>query len=387
MALPIAQQIAARTFPPFSLERLLTTTFAPKAGQRLCILIDLENPADIKDFGFLKDPALTIQKHALESFQKPLNEGILAKMGLKGGEIFAYKLTGGSNLDLPDEAFDPSGKQVSLSGDVYPNYDIILCISTFSATAPLTAFAKQYGFRGATLHGVNEVILSSGLAVDYDEVSVEAEKLRKGVTKADWIEIDFGCEGRDFTLRLILNGQEAQKSHGLCRGDEPDVANLPAGEVYFVPEGAEGEFPHRYEDGSLGKMTVTGGRIVKAELIRGNASTVAAHNAKLASDPVTGELGELGFGTQLLPVSGRDIQDEKVRGTLHVATGRSDHLGGHLVPSMFSEKMNATHDDILFAPHKTPEILVKQARMRRGTENEVLIENYEPSAYLNGLLA
>lgn len=387
MALPIAQQIAARTFPPFSLERLLTTTFAPKAGQRLCILIDLENPADIKDFGFLKDPALTIQKHALESFQKPLNEGILAKMGLKGGEIFAYKLTGGSNLDLPDEAFDPSGKQVSLSGDVYPNYDIILCISTFSATAPLTAFAKRYGFRGATLHGVNEVILSSGLAVDYDEVSVEAEKLRKGVTKADWIEIDFGCEGRDFTLRLILNGQEAQKSHGLCRGDEPDVANLPAGEVYFVPEGAEGEFPHRYEDGSLGKMTVTGGRIVKAELIRGNASTVAAHNAKLASDPVTGELGELGFGTQLLPVSGRDIQDEKVRGTLHVATGRSDHLGGHLVPSMFSEKMNATHDDILFAPHKTPEILVKQARMRRGIENEVLIENYEPSAYLNGLLA
>jgi len=387
MALPIAQQIAARTFPPFSLERLLTTTFAPKAGQRLCILIDLENPADIKDFAFLKNPALTIQKHALESFQKPLNEGILAKMGLKGGEIFAYKLTGGSNLDLPDEAFDPSGKQVSLSKDVYPNYDIILCISTFSATAPLTAFAKQYGFRGATLHGVNEVILSSGLAVDYDEVSVEAEKLRKGVTKADWIEIDFGCEGRDFTLRLILNGQEAQKSHGLCRGDEPDVANLPAGEVYFVPEGAEGEFPHRYEDGTIGKMTVTGGRIVKAELIRGNAATVAAHNAKLASDPVTGELGELGFGTQLLPVSGRDIQDEKVRGTLHVATGRSDHLGGHLIPSMFSEKMNATHDDILFAPHKTPEILVKQARMRRGTENEVLIENYEPSAYLNGLLA
>lgn len=387
MALPIAQQIAARTFPPFSLERLLTTTFAPKAGQRLCILIDLENPADIKDFAFLKDPALTIQKHALESFQKPLNEGILAKMGLKGGEIFAYKLTGGSNLDLPNEAFDPAGKQVSLSMDVYPNYDIILCISTFSATAPLTAFAKQYGFRGATLHGVNEVILSSGLAVDYDEVSVEAEKLRKGVTKADWIEIDFGCEGRDFTLRLILNGQEAQKSHGLCRGDEPDVANLPAGEVYFVPEGAEGEFPLRYEDGTIGKMTVTGGRIVKAELIRGNAATVAAHNAKLASDPVTGELGELGFGTQLLPVSGRDIQDEKVRGTLHVATGRSDHLGGHLVPSMFSEKMNATHDDILFAPHKTPEILVKQARMRRGTENEVLIENYEPSAYLNGLLA
>ena len=375
MATPIAQRIAARAFPAFSLERLLKTTFGPKPGQRLCILIDLENPADMKDFAFLKNPALTIQKHAIESFHKPLNDTILAS-----------KLTGGSNLDLPDEAFDPSGKQVSLSKDVYPNYDIILCISTFSATAPLTAFAKQYGFRGATLHGVNEVILSSGLAVDYNEVSVEAEKLRLGVTKADWVEIEFSCEGKDHVLRLILNGQEAQKSHGLCLGDEPDVANLPAGEVYFVPEGAEGSFPHKYEDGTLGLMTVTGGRIVKAELIKGNAATIEAHNAKLATDPVTGELGELGLGTQLLPVSGRDIQDEKVRGTVHVATGRSDHLGGHLVPSMFSEKSHATHDDILFAPHKTPEILVKQVRMKRGDQNEVLIENYEPSAYLDSLV-
>ena len=384
---PIADQIAARSFPPFSLERLLKTTFAPKSGQRVAILIDLDDPSEIKDFAFLKNPDLSIQRHAMESFYKPLNEGLLAKMGLCGGEIFAYKLTGGSNLDLPDEAFDPTGKQLSLSQDVYPKYDIILCISTFSATAPLTAFAKQFGFRGATLHGVNEVILSSGLAVDYNEVSIEAEKLRLGVTKADWVEIDFLCEGSKYTLRLVLNGQEAQKSHGLCLGDEPDVANLPAGEVYFVPEGAEGSFPFKYEDGTLGAMTVTGGRITRADLIKGNPETVATHNAKLLSDPVTGELGELGFGTQLLPVSGRDIQDEKVRGTLHVATGRSDHLGGHLVPSMFAEKLNATHDDILFAPHKTPEIVVTQARMKRGAQEEVLIENYEPSPYINSLLS
>jgi len=387
MTTPIAQRIAARSFPPFSLERLLKTTFGPRAGQRICILIDLENPADIRDFAFLKDPALTIQRHAIESFHKVLHGGVMASLGLTGGEIFAYKLTGGSNLDLPDEAFTPEGRQLSLSKDVYPNYDIILCISTFSATAPLTAFAKQYGFRGATLHGVNDVILSSGLAVDYNEVSAEAEKLRLGVTGADWIEIEFSCAEKAHTLRLILNGQEAQKSHGLCLGDEPDVANLPAGEVYFVPEGAEGEFPHRYEDGTLGLLTVTGGRITKAELIKGNRSTVDAHNAKLSSDPVTGELGELGLGTQLLPVSGRDIQDEKVRGTVHVATGRSDHLGGHLVPSMFAEKSHATHDDILFAPHKTPEIVVKQVRMKRGEQREVLIENYEPSAYLDGLVA
>jgi hypothetical protein len=116
--------------------------------------------------------------------------------------------------------------------------------------------------------------------------------------------------------------------------------------------------------------------------LNGDADTITAHNAKLASDPVTGELGELGFGTQILPTSGRDIQDEKILGTIHVATGRSDHLGGSLTPDKFAEHLNATHVDILFAPHKTSEIWVTQARMHRDGQTKVLIENYEPSDYI-----
>ena len=165
------------------------------------------------------------------------------------------------------------------------------------------------------------------------------------------------------------------------------MANLPAGEVYFVPEGAEGNFPMRYEDGTIGLMEVSGGRVKHAKLLRGDPKVVEAHNAKLKSDPVTGEIGELGFGTQELPPSGRDIQDEKILGTLHVATGRSDHLGGHLTPEKFASAKNATHDDILFSPTKTPEIIVKQARMLRDGRQEIVIENYQPSGWLRKLLA
>jgi len=365
-------------FPPFSLSRLLRTVFNPTASERVCILIDLPEPAKMKDYAFLDDPAFSIQRNAYHYFYRGLKEGVLAELGLTGGEMYAYKVTGGSNLDLPDEAWAADGRELSLSRDIYPEYKIILCISTYSATAPLTAFAKQYGFRGATLHGLNEIILNSGLAVDYDEVSRLAEKLRLGMTRADWVEIDFQVEGgRMHTLHLDLGRQEAQKSHGLCRGG-PDVANLPAGEIYYVPTGAEGEFPMRYEDGTLGVMTVAGGRIVNASLIHGDEATVTAHQKKLASDPVTGELGELGFGTQVLPVSGRDIQDEKILGTIHVATGRSDHLGGHLTPDKFADAKNATHDDILFSPSKTPEITVTQARMSRNGEIKVLIEDFTP---------
>jgi leucyl aminopeptidase (aminopeptidase T) len=300
--------------------------------------------------------------------------------------MFAYEITGGSNLDLPEKGFATDGREVDLAGDVYKKYSLVLCVSTYSATAPLTAFAKKFGFRGATMHGMNRVILSSGLAVDYFEVSRQAEKLRLGMTHADWVEIDFVFESRKFTLHLDLGGQEAQKSHGLCRGG-PDIANLPAGEIYYVPDDASGEFPHKYEDGTIGAMTVQKGRIGRATLLRGNQATVDAHNEKLASDPVTGELGELGFGTQELPVSGRDIQDEKILGTMHVATGRSDHLGGRLTPDLFANRKNATHDDILFSPTKTPEINVPQVRMRRAGRTEVLIENFAPADYMRGLLA
>jgi aminopeptidase len=382
----ISEQVSARIFPPFSLTRLLKTTFEPKAGQKICILIDLENPSDIVNFKFLENPDLSIQRNAITYFYHGLKNEAMKELNLVGGEIFAYEVTGGSNLDLPDRAVTPEGKEVSLERDVYPLYDIILCISTFSATAPLTEKAKKYGFRGATLHGLNQTILNSGLAVDYREVSVEAEKLRLGMTRADWVEIDFEYAGRVLTLRLDLGKQEAQKSHGLCLGDQPDVANLPAGEIYFVPTGASGAFPMKYEDGTIGLMDVSDGRIQKAELLKGNQETVDAHNKKLAGDPVTGELGELGFGTQILPFSGRDIQDEKIRGTIHVATGRSDHLGGALTPDKFLNRENATHDDILFAPHKTPEIGLKEARMLRDGQVTVLIENYEPSQYLNSLL-
>lgn len=99
-----------------------------------------------------------------------------------------------------------------------------------------------------------------------------------------------------------------------------------------------------------------------------------------------GAIGELGFGTQVLPFSGRDIQDEKILGTIHVATGRDDHLGGKITPDLFKEHINASHDDVLYAPHKTPEIRLQQARMFRGDQTEVLIEGYKPSKYMVDLL-
>jgi len=370
-----------KDFPPFSLTKLLQTVFEPQDGDRACILIDLKDPHEITDFAYLKKEEYSVQRHSYEKFYLTLKNGVAVELGLTGVYLFAYKATGGSNLDMPDLCVDISGKEMSLQNDVYPKYDLILCTTDWSATAPLTAHAKQYGFRGATLHGLNDIILKSGLAVDYRKVSAEAEKLRLGVTLSDWAEIDFLIDGESYTLHLGLGQQEAQKSHGLCLGREPDVANLPAGEVYFIPEKSHGVFPMVYDDGTIGLMRVEDNAVQSVELLEGDQTVIDEHNAKLIRDPMTGVLGELGLGTQVLPVSGRDIQDEKIRGTVHVATGRDDHLGGHLTPDLFKEAVNASHDDILFAPHKTPKVLVKEVRFRRNGDTFAIIQDYEPTAY------
>jgi len=370
-------------FPKFDLIKLLTTCFGkPSDSVRLCILIDLPNIELIKNLKFADSDDYSVQKHGVDKFYTPLRGASGKEFNVSRVDLYAFKTTFGSNLDPQDDAMDINGNHLSLDKDIYPNYDIILATTDYSLTAPLTAKAKEYGFRGATLHGLNDIILNSGLSVDYNEISKQAEAFRKVLTNADSFEISFEALNEEFKLELICEKQDAQKSHGLCPDGKPDVANLPAGEVYFVPDGAEGSFPFRYSDGTLAEMTVEGGKIISAKFLRGDEKLVNDRNEQLEDDPATGIIGELGFGTQLLPFSGKDIQDEKIFGTCHVATGRSDHLGGNLTPELFNSKMNASHDDILYAPPKTPEINISKVKMLKDGASFDIFANYEPTPWL-----
>ena len=75
-------------------------------------------------------------------------------------------------------------------------------------------------------------------------------------------------------MRLNTNGQEAQKSHGLCPAGKPDVANLPAGEVYFVPESVNGVFPFKYAEETIGLLHVKDGTIFKSQFVYGDYAEI-----------------------------------------------------------------------------------------------------------------
>src|SRR5215813_66318 len=126
----------------FDLVRLLNTVFAPKPGERVGVFIDLSDPHALPRIDFAKEPKLVTQRIAYDVFYRGLLKR-KTELPFASVEFFAYEPTGGSNLELPPTVVDLSGKTLQLEADVFSRLDIVLYLSTFSATAPLTVIAKR----------------------------------------------------------------------------------------------------------------------------------------------------------------------------------------------------------------------------------------------------
>ena len=151
-------------FPPFDLERLLRTVFKLEKKESFGVFTDLPDPRAVEGFRYLGHPGLGPQKLAFTV----LYSGLL-RSSLGSAAFYAYRETGGSNLDLPPEVVTPEGRAVPLR-DALAHHSISIFMGRYSATAPATALAKEMGFRGATMHGANDVVLATGLSVDYEQV-------------------------------------------------------------------------------------------------------------------------------------------------------------------------------------------------------------------------
>lgn len=374
------------TFPKFDLVRLLRTVFELEESESFGVFTDLPNPREVVGLAYLEKDGYGPQKHAYRTVFEGIRNNA-AELGARDVAFYAYEETGGSNLDLPDSVVTPEGEELPLR-DVLKRHSIVVYMGRYSATAPITALAKELGIRGATMHGANETVLASGLAVDYAEVSARAERMRAAMTKADEMVLEWNVGGKDFALTIGTGKQEAQKSHGLVR-KTGDVANLPAGEVYYVPETANGHLPMKFEDeaGTVAIFEVKDRGITRmTEFVSGDRKTVDDLLAMIEFDPNAGQITELGLGTQTLPWAHTDIQDEKILGTAHVATGRSDHLGGDISSADFKNKKNAFHNDILYTPVKTPDVPLKRVTMHRDGAKTVILEDYEPADFLKELM-
>jgi leucyl aminopeptidase (aminopeptidase T) len=205
--------------------------------------------------------------------------------------------------------------------------DVVFAATTRSLThTEARKRACEADARVATLPSVTSEVMEGAMRADYAEVAENASSLLGDLEAADEVRIETDA-GTDLILRIGDRGWHPDD--GLCH--EPgSVTNLPAGEVYVAPETGEGTL---VIDGSLAGFGVLD-EPVRIEFEDGHATTVSHDGLREKMDGVGDcgrNLAELGVGVNpAATLIGNVLQDEKVRGTVHVAVGDSSGFGGDI---------------------------------------------------------
>lgn len=192
--------------------------------------------------------------------------------------------------------------------------------------------ANKEGARIATLPGATVKMLVRALDVDYKQMVAECNSCAQLLTQAEQVLLTTAA---GTNLSFSLTGRKGDPDTGIYT--EPgSFGNLPAGEACTAPlEGtAEGVL---VIDGSLAGWGLLEEPLT-LEIRQGKA--VAASGGRAAAwlekvwdrygDPAR-NIAELGVGfNPKATITGKVLEDEKVKGTVHIALGDNMSMGGHV---------------------------------------------------------
>jgi len=203
--------------------------------------------------------------------------------------------------------------------------DVVFAATTRSLThTEARKRACDSGARVATLPNITREIMEGAMRADYTEVAESAAALLDKLGDAEEVRIESDA-GTDLTLDVA--DRDWHPDDGLCH-EAGSVTNLPAGEVYVAPTTGDGTL---VIDGSLAGFGVLD-EAVRVVFEDGRATEVS-HDGLRERMEAVGDCGrslaELGVGVNpAATLIGNVLQDEKARGTVHVAVGDSSGFGG-----------------------------------------------------------
>jgi leucyl aminopeptidase (aminopeptidase T) len=190
--------------------------------------------------------------------------------------------------------------------------------------------ACDKGTRIATLPGITEEMFVRTMGTDWRALSEETRRLAQALGAVSEVRIrtDAGTD-----LSFETNGQFVGVDDGRYV-EKGAFGNLPAGEAFLAPrEGtAEGSL---VIDGSFPLAGLLDSPLV-FEVHEGLVTKVSGHACASELERVFEEHGEkartvaeFGVGTLgTARISGNVLEDEKVKGTIHVAVGNNASMGG-----------------------------------------------------------
>lgn len=214
---------------------------------------------------------------------------------------------------------------------VMQNVDVVLCPTSKSLThtnAKRGASAK--GVRVATLPGVTEEMMIRCMNADYDRIAALTNELVALLEKTSVVKVK-APSGTDIVLPI--KGRKGYASHGLFR-EKGMGGNLPTGEAFLAPlEGQSNGVV--VVDGSMAgigmvkepiRITVKDG--FAEEITGGDTAKKLVELLEIHGRP-SRNVAEFGIGTNdKARITGVILEDEKVKGTIHVAFGDNVSMGG-----------------------------------------------------------
>jgi len=236
--------------------------------------------------------------------------------------------------------------------DYMRKFDAIIAPTSKSIThTKARRLACESGVRIATMPDILEETFLRTMTADYNEIAARGKIIAKHLERADKIKIK-SPSGTD--ISFTKGNRKIIIDNGIISAPG-SFGNLPAGEVYLAPiEGTSSGVIA--VDGSMAGLgliseplfiTIENGYADKIEGFKAQAliDTLKPHG-KLARN-----LAEFGIGiNDRAQLCGSPLEDEKVIGTIHLALGDNQSMGGKVaVPSHLDgiiRKPDVWFDDI-----------------------------------------
>jgi hypothetical protein len=275
---------------------------------------------------------------------------LVNKYPIRVNPIVTYEATGAHARDLPEFGLC-EGNRVRLE-DIARDSTIIISMPQFSATAPLVAFTKKYdNLRVASMPLVTKAMQETGLSADYQKIAETCAQLAVLFDQSDGIEVVFSTGHTcyfDISDRKPAR-QDNGRLHPVAGTDTSRFGNLPAGEVFVVPNEAP-------DSRTMGEIPVSYGHEVAVFVVQNNQVSevrddgplTAKKRQEFRSEKALRNIAEVAIGcNEQAAVTGNPLEDEKAG--FHWAYGRSDFLGGTIGPNDFSAPDKVLHQDIVYA--------------------------------------
>ena len=342
-------------------EKLFTDVFNPQKGENVIILNDFSDERDTEDF--------ILRKEMAEEWHNVFSQ-LAKKKSFTVEPIITYGATMTHSSPLPDYAIQ-NKRKIDLNKKLSSlnKKDIVIAITTFSATGPLHTLMEKQKFRCATLPGVLPDM--TAFDADYKMVAKKSHILKEKLDKAIGAVATFST-GHE--IYFDIKDRNAQVDDGICHKPGQGI-NLPSGEAFVALNEAKGSKTKGYLPVQYDKHLVIY-EVQENKIIDVISDSPKSREMQLyfKQDPARGNIAELGLGCNEKAVFINNVlQDEKIEG-MHWAYGYNKYMGGSVGTENFKNPVGAIHQDIIY----TKEARIKVHRITlvyKDKSREVIMEN------------